>query len=143
MIQIVDWPGFPLHPRIGLRRGEVPAAAKDIQGRRAMSVFLIADIAVTDDGWVPAYAANVHGIAARHGGTYLSRSGKIEVLEGEPKDSSLIALIRFPSRAALQAFAEDPEYQPYAKARQAGSVSRLHVIDDCDLAGKIPYLAKG
>jgi uncharacterized protein (DUF1330 family) len=25
-----------------------------------MSVYLIADIKVTDDGWVPEYAANVH-----------------------------------------------------------------------------------
>ena len=44
---------------------------------------------------------------------------------------------------ALQAFADDPEYAPYAKARQAGSVTRLHVIDDTDVAGAIPYLPKG
>lgn len=27
-----------------------------------MSVFLIADIEVTNDGWVPEYAANVHNL---------------------------------------------------------------------------------
>jgi uncharacterized protein (DUF1330 family) len=44
---------------------------------------------------------------------------------------------------AVLAFAQDPAYAPYAQARQEGSVSRLHVIDDTDVAGTIPYLAKG
>ena len=55
----------------------------------------------------------------------------------------MIALIQFPSLEAVQAFANDPEYAPYAEARQDGSVSRLHIIDDTDLAGAIPYLPKG
>ena len=40
-----------------------------------MTVFVIADIQVTDGAWVPAYAANVHDIVHRHGGRYLARSG--------------------------------------------------------------------
>lgn len=105
-----------------------------------MSVFLIADVKVTDDAWIPEYAGKVHDIVAKHGGKYLSRSGNIETIEGEGLDTTLIALIQFPSREALDAFANDPEYAPYGKARQDGSVSRFHVIDDTDLAGAIPYL---
>ena len=45
-----------------------------------MSVYLIADIKVTDDGWVPEYATNVHKLVEKHGGRYLSRSGNIETL---------------------------------------------------------------
>jgi uncharacterized protein (DUF1330 family) len=107
-----------------------------------ISVFLIADIKVTNDGWVPVYAAHVHKLVEKHGGKYLSRSGNITVLEGEPKDSALLALLQFPSAAALQAFVSDPEYQPYARSRQAGSVSRFCWIDDTDIAGTIPYLPK-
>jgi hypothetical protein len=77
-----------------------------------MSVFLIADVLLTDDAWVPDYAANVHALVEKHGGKYLSRSANIEILEGEPD----------------------------AKARQAGSVSRFHMIDDTDGAGAVPYL---
>ena len=33
-----------------------------------MSVYLIADIKVTDGAWVPDYATNVHKIIERHGG---------------------------------------------------------------------------
>lgn len=108
-----------------------------------MPVYLIADVTVTNDAWVPDYAARVHDIAAKHGGRYLSRSGNIETIEGKPLDNTLIALIEFPSREAVTAFANDPEYAPFAEARKAGSVSNFHVIDDTDLAGGIPYLPKG
>lgn len=107
-----------------------------------MTAFLIAEVKVTDDSWVPDYAARVHDIAARHGGRYLSRSGNIETLEGEATDETLIALIQFPDRASAHAFAADPEYAPFGKARQAGSVSHFRVIDDTDIAGAIPYLQK-
>ena len=108
-----------------------------------MTVYVIADVKVTDDSWVPEYAGKVHDIVHKHGGKYLSRSGNIKTIEGEGLNSTLIALIQFPSMEAVEAFASDPEYAPYAEARQKGSVSRLHVIDDTDLAGGIPYLPKG
>ncbi len=108
-----------------------------------MTVYVIADVKITDDGWVPDYAANVHDIVHKHGGKYLSRSANITTIEGEGLDTTLIALIQFPSMGAVQAFANDPDYAPYCKARRDGSVSRFHVIDDTDVAGAIPYLPKG
>jgi uncharacterized protein (DUF1330 family) len=107
-----------------------------------MAAFIIANVRVTDDKWVPEYAARVHDIAAKHGGKYLSRSGNIEVLEGDAPDLTLIALIQFPNKAAAKAFANDPDYAPFGKARKEGSVSTLLLIDDTDLAGAIPYLPK-
>lgn len=108
-----------------------------------MTAYLIADVTVTDDAWVPDYAARVHEIAARHGGRYLSRSGNIDTLEGKPLGGTLVALIEFPSKDAARAFAADPDYAPFAQARKAGSISNFHLIDDSDLAGAIPYLPKG
>lgn len=108
-----------------------------------MTVYVIADVKVTDDGWVPGYAANVHDIVHKHGGKYLSRSANIVTVEGTGPDTSLIALLQFPSMEAVQAFAGDPAYAPYAKARQDGSISCFRVIDDSDVAGTIPYLPKG
>ncbi|MEP5759784.1 MAG: DUF1330 domain-containing protein [Litoreibacter sp.] len=108
-----------------------------------MSVYLIADIKITNDGWVPEYASNVHKLVEKHGGRYLSRSGNIETIEGAAKDSTLIAILEFPTREALDSFAADPDYAPYDQARQSGSVSNFHVIDDTDIAGAIPYLKAG
>ena len=108
-----------------------------------MSVFLIADIKITDDGWVPEYATNVHNLVEKHGGKYLSRSGRITTLEGAEEDSTLVAILEFPDRESLEGFANDPEYAPYGEARRAGSVSKFRMIDDSDLAGAIPYLPAG
>lgn len=105
-----------------------------------MTVYLIAEVRITDDAWVPDYAAAVHDIAAKYNGRYLSRSGNIETLEGEATDVTLIALIQFPTREDALGFANSAEYAPFAKARQAGSVSHFRLIDDTDLAGSIPYL---
>ncbi len=108
-----------------------------------MPVYLIADVKVTDDAWIPDYAANVHDIVHKHGGKYLSRSANITNMEGEPLDTTLIALMEFPSLESAQAFSNDPEYANYGQSRRYGSVSRFNVIDDTDVAGAIPYLPKG
>ena len=107
-----------------------------------MAVYLIADVKVIDDAWIPNYAVNVHDIVHKHGGKYLSRSANITTIEGQALDTSLIALLEFPSMEAVQAFANDPAYAEYAQARQAGSKSNFHVIDDTYVAGTIPYLPK-
>ena len=108
-----------------------------------MTVYVIADIKVTDDKWVPAYAASVHELVHKHGGRYLSRSGNVKTLEGQPLDTSLIALIEFPSAAAVDGFVTDPDYAPFRASRRNGSESRFQLIDATDLAGTIPYLPKG
>ena len=108
-----------------------------------MPVYLIADIKVTDGKWIPDYAAAVHEIVHKHGGKYLARSGNVTTLEGRPLETNLIALLEFPSAAAVKAFASDPAYAPFAAARQRGSDSRLQVIDNTDLVGTISYLPKG
>ena len=108
-----------------------------------MSVYVIAEIKVNDDSWIPDYAANVHDIVHKHGGKYLARSGNIVTAEGDPTDANLIAILEFPTMEALQAFAGDPDYAPYGEARRTGSDSRFIVIDSTDAAGTIPYLEKG
>ena len=108
-----------------------------------MPVYLIANVKVTDDAWIPGYAAAVHDIAKKHGGRYLSRSGNIHTIEGDAPDTTLIALIEFPDVASVEAFANDPDYRPHGDGRKAGSISNFYVIDDTDIAGTIPYLPKG
>jgi len=51
------------------------ALAAKLDGLREipMTVYAIADIKVTDDGWIPGYAASVHELVHKHGGKYLSR----------------------------------------------------------------------
>ena len=108
-----------------------------------MTVYLIAEIKVTDDKWVPDYAANVHPLVEKHGGRYLSRSANIKVLEGEDRGNTFIAILQFPDAGSAEAFAKDPEYAPHGKARQEGAINSFQLIDDTDAAGTIPYLTAG
>ena len=108
-----------------------------------MPVYMIADVKMTNDAWVPDYAARVHEIVHRHGGKYLSRSANVTAIEGEKPDTTVIGILEFPSQEACQSFVNDPAYAPYASARKAGSVSRFYTVDNSDVAGTIPYLPKG
>jgi uncharacterized protein (DUF1330 family) len=108
-----------------------------------MSAFLIAEIKITDDRWVPAYAASVHDLVHKHGGKYLSRSANLRTLEGAPLETTLMAIMQFPTATAAEAFVNDPKYAPYVTARREGSESRFRLIDDTDVAGTIAYLPKG
>src|SRR6185295_3067652 len=100
---------------------------------KAMTVYMIADIKITDNKWIPTYAASVHELVHKHGGKYLSRSGNVKTLEGSPLDTNLIAIMAFPSAKAAESFVTDPAYIRYAAARRGGSESRFQLIDDTDL----------
>lgn len=106
-----------------------------------MAVYLVGAVTITDESWVSGYAVSVHDIVHKHGGKYLSRSGNITLVEGEPNDVSLMALVEFPSMDAANAFINDPDYQEFRKSRMQGSDSTVYFIDDTDAAGTIPYLA--
>ncbi len=105
-----------------------------------MTVYMIADLTLTDGAWIPDYAANVHPIVTAHGGRYLARSGNITSLEGAAKTSTVVAIVEFPDAAACLAFVNDPAYAPYKAARGAGTQSQFFMIDNTDLVGSIPYL---
>jgi uncharacterized protein (DUF1330 family) len=106
-----------------------------------MAYYVIAQVKVNDDSWIPEYAANVHDIVHRHGGKYLSRSGNVRTLEGQESTANLIVLIEFPSENAMNDFVADPDYAPYAKMRIDGTDSQIVGIDATDAAGTISYLA--
>ena len=107
-----------------------------------MSVYLVADVKILDDSWIPDYAARMHEIVEKHRGKYLSRSANITPIEGDPPDTTVVVIVEFPTTEAVKAFVSDPEYAPFQQSRIKGTVSRLFVIDATDVAGTIPYLEK-
>ena len=101
-----------------------------------MTAYVIADIKMKDPKWVPEYAASVHDIVHKHGGKYLSRSGNVKTLEGKPLETTLIALMAFPSEAAARAFTKDPAYSPLVSARRGVRDSLFSRREDKDLVAK-------
>ena len=141
-VHFLDWRGAAPICEVAITPRACPVPNNQPKELKTMTVYMIADIKVTDDKWIPDYAANVHELVHKHGGKYLARSGNVKTLEGKPLETTLIAILKFPSAAAVKAFLADPKYARYAAARQKGSDSRFQLIDNTDLAGTISYLAK-
>ena len=90
--------------------------------------FLVGEVQVTDAEAIKPYGAKAPQIVVEHGGQYLARGGKTESLEGT-EVAGRIAIIRFPSMAALKKFYDSPEYREVAPIRQKATKSRLFAVE--------------
>jgi len=93
-----------------------------------MAAYLICDINVHDAAMFDRYRAAVPPFVAKHGGEYLVRGGPVEVAEGDWSPQRCV-LIRFPDRAAVRAFLDDPEYEPVAELRFRSANSNLIIAE--------------
>jgi len=92
-----------------------------------MSAFLIAEIEVHDEQTYAIYRAGVANLAAA-GGTYLVRSGELEVLEGDwhPKR---VVVIRFDSAEAARRWWSSPEYSELKAMRQRSATTNMILVE--------------
>jgi uncharacterized protein (DUF1330 family) len=82
-----------------------------------MVVYLIVDVNVKDPLAYERYKAEVPALISKHGGKYLVRGGKVQILEGDWQPSRLV-LLQFPDKESVEAFFSDPQYQPLRDLRQ-------------------------
>ena len=93
-----------------------------------MPAYMIVDIRLRDAATYEKYKAEVPALIRKHGGEYLVRGGKFEVLEGSWQPSRLV-VFRFPDSAAAHAFMNDPEYRPLKALRQGCADTDAVVVD--------------
>jgi len=96
-----------------------------------MPAYLFVDLDIHDPRAYEAYKQQVPALIARHGGVYLTRGGAFEVLEGDWQPQRLV-LFRFPDRAAIHRFMDDPDYAPLKALRQKVASSRIVAFDGLD-----------
>lgn len=93
-----------------------------------MAVYVIADIRVTDpvayDQYRPLAAASI----ARHGGRFIVRGGKADLLEGETQPERIV-VIEFPDAETARRWYRSEEYQAALKMRQAASRGRVFLVE--------------
>jgi uncharacterized protein (DUF1330 family) len=99
-----------------------------------LKYYAIAEIDITDPGWIPDYVANVTPMVERRGGRYLARTPQIEMVEGDRAPQGFL-LIEWPSKEAADTFYESEEYRPYRDSRQTGSTGSLFLIAGDDVNG--------
>lgn len=97
-----------------------------------MAYYSILAVTPTTDKWVADYIGPANALVAKHGGRYLARTASHEQIEGKAQDAVLRIIIEWPSKAAAQAFMQDPGYVPHLKARTAGSQSFHFLVEAKD-----------
>src|SRR5580704_14454640 len=100
-----------------------------------MRYSAVAEMEVTDPRWIRDYVANVTGMVERRGGRYLSRTPKIEKIEGERTPPQVMVLIEWPSKEVAEEFYESEEYRPYREARGDGARNEFLLIAGEDVNG--------
>ena len=93
-----------------------------------MKAYVIANIDVTNPGGYEDYKGRAAASIAMHGGRYIARGGKTEVLDGavEPKR---IALIEFPDMATARRWYSSVEYQAALPLRLQNSIGSAVLVE--------------
>ncbi|UCE63064.1 MAG: DUF1330 domain-containing protein [Nitrospirota bacterium] len=99
-----------------------------------MKHYVVAELNVSDDSWVPSYLAEVTRLVEENGGRYLVRTPKIQKIEGERPVPQIFIIIEFPSKEAAVTFYSSAEYQPYLKARKEGASTEMVLVAGEDIA---------
>lgn len=93
-----------------------------------MSALIIVDIEVTDPVRYEDYKRLASAAIAAHGGRYLVRGGRSEVLDGEWTPRRLVVL-EFDSFEQAKAWRESPEYAEAKKVREHCARANMIVVE--------------
>ncbi len=88
--------------------------------------YLVVTMHVTDPDRYRTYMAAAPAFVKAHGGEYLVRGGRHEVLEGA-WNPHRVAVLRFPSYADAKAFYES-DYAQVAKPLRAGATDYFNMV---------------
>ena len=85
---------------------------------------------ITDrDAFIEGYSKATAPLVEKHGGKYVMRAPGGTLLEGKWGDGASVAISEWPSREAVQAFWDSPEYQKAKALRKDISDCQVLVID--------------
>ena len=93
-----------------------------------MAVYMVVNLDVKDPSAYEKYKAEVPALIRKHGGEYLARGGSCRVFEGDWRPNRLV-LTRFPDMESVEAFFNDPEYQPLEELRHRVAKSDIVVVE--------------
>ena len=97
-----------------------------------MPAYVIAHIRVHDPVRYEDYKKQAQASIIAHGGKYVARGGKVEVLEGEWKPERLV-LLEFPSMDAARRWWTSESYARAKVIRQATSVGEIVLLEGLDV----------
>ncbi|MGB0121430.1 MAG: DUF1330 domain-containing protein [Solirubrobacterales bacterium] len=100
-----------------------------------MKHLAVANLEITDHAWVPEYVERTTKMVERHGGRYLTRTTRIDQLEGDREPPQIVLVIEWPSEQAATGFYESAEYRPLLEMRKNGSTGDFWLVPAEDVNG--------
>jgi len=104
------------------------SATSAVHAAATPHAYIVAQIDVHDATAYKSYAERAAKIVAQYGGHYLVRGGATKPIEGEAPPNR-VAIIEFPSMAALEKFESSPEYTAVKPIRQHAAASRIFAVE--------------
>lgn len=86
-----------------------------------MKHLIVVETNLISPEWIAEYTENVTPIVERFGGVYLTRTSKVEILEGDKDAPQFSVVVQFPDKQSAIDFYNCEEYQPFKELRQAGA----------------------
>jgi uncharacterized protein (DUF1330 family) len=111
------------------RNGPKPKQPNETRSSKGehMSVYMIAEITVTDPAGFEEYRDSVPATIQQYGGKYLVRGGTVAPLEGQwaPR----IVVLEFPDLETAQRWYNSPEYTAIKGGRTSASEGRMVLVE--------------
>ena len=93
-----------------------------------MPAYVIARVKVTDPEQYDRYKALTPAAVAAHGGKFIVRGGRHEVLEG-PADDRRIVVLEFATGSDARAFYDSPEYVTAREVRAGAADMEMVLVE--------------
>lgn len=94
-----------------------------------MSAYVVAMMTVNDAETYAQYTDRTPAIVKKYGGKFLTRGESISCPEGQPYDGRLV-ILEFPSKADIDAWFNDPDYQEAMTFRRASSTMNYLLVQE-------------
>ena len=99
-----------------------------------MAYYAYGEITLERQDWIEEYLGKINQFIEKHRGIVLSRTTRMEKVEGARALPTNVILVEFPDRSAAICFFEDPDYQPLRQLRLEGATSEFTLFPSEDLA---------
>jgi len=98
-----------------------------------MTYYAYGEITLKHQDWIEEYLGKINQFIEKHRGTVLSRTKRMEKIEGARVLPTNVILVEFPDRSSAIRFFEDPDYQPLRQLRLDGATSEFTLFPSEDL----------
>ena len=94
-----------------------------------MPAYVIAMMTIHDAETYSKYTDRTPSIVKKYGGKFLTRGEEFTCVEGKDYDGRLV-ILEFPSKADVEAWYHDPDYQEAVKFRHAASTMNYLLVQE-------------